>query len=137
MTSLKHHEITLVEEQLAKHALRGNSLDPRERFPDPKDRSVNQPSVIIQPDLVVKMAQSIMQNMRIISVGDRKDQINDEVFHNVIQLIINAHAGELDQQYAWNDHIVFMKIARVVGWGTVTMTGRQIILTASFDKPQK
>lgn len=94
-------------------------------FPDPSDRSRNQPSVIIQPNVVEKIISDVRNSvsLEITMLGDP-----NFIFEDCLEHFFKSD-GFSPEDYNVR---LFCNLSPWLGWSTLNLTGRQVILTEVF-----
>jgi hypothetical protein len=99
-------------------------------FPDPNDRTPNQPSVIIQPNVI----SELMEQIKCLSVGfARQDCLDTNITNNWDNQIAYflQHAFKKDITSKYFDAFMFAAIAKCLDWHSAAVYGKQVILTCS------
>lgn len=97
-------------------------------FPDPNDRTPNQPSVIIQPNVI----NELMEQIKYFSVScAREDRLDTNITNNwdneIAYFLHHTQSPDITVKYF--DAFMFAAIAKCLGWHSTVVTGKQVILT--------
>jgi hypothetical protein len=101
-------------------------------FPDPNDRTPNQPSVIIQPNVI----NTLMSQIKSFSVScAREDRLDTNITNNwddeIAYFLRHTQSPDITSKYL--DTYMFAAIAKRLGWHSTAVYGKQVILVAGVQ----
>lgn len=98
-------------------------------FPDVKDRSDNQPTVIIQPAVVQAMMEKLKNISKDIARNDNVEQKTLDLWDTEIKSYLGPRRSDNLEE---NNTRMFCYVAKRSGWRVATMTGKQVILSCGL-----